>query len=233
MARVFGRYRSAHEIDAAHIVPLAAAAVRGGLSPQRARWELRRRNLRFGLEVDSAAFLSPFVPQLAESYPRARFLVLIRDCFSWLDSAVENHARTDVMRSGGSRHWRLMVRAIHGDGGPYEPADRPLEVRGLPSVDSYLRQWASRYTGLLAQTPSDRRLVLRTEDIDASRELLAQSFDLEPSTLEIGVHANVTPTRDGILGEVSASHVLGRAEHYCAPLMERFWGPHWRRLAPQ
>src|SRR4051794_22349919 len=71
MRGIFGQYRAGHEVDSERVAPVAALAVSKTLDPKQGRWEMRRRNVRFGLEADSAAFLSPFVPQLRDLYPRA------------------------------------------------------------------------------------------------------------------------------------------------------------------
>src|SRR6188472_2082412 len=88
MARMFDQYRSAHEVDAKRLLPIGEAILHGDLAvdSRRVRAELRRRNWRFQLDVDSAPFLNPLTPMLVELFDDARFVLVLRDCFSWLDS---------------------------------------------------------------------------------------------------------------------------------------------------
>src|SRR5438034_10103384 len=85
LTQMFGSYRAAHEIDRARFVALASKVWLGELdtSSARVRHELRRRTLRYHLEVDVAGHISVFAGTLADMYADARFVLLIRDCFSW------------------------------------------------------------------------------------------------------------------------------------------------------
>ena len=229
---IFGNYRSAHECEPGRMVPLTNAARYGDMTPARRRWEMRRRSLRFGLEVDSAAFLSPFVPELAELYPRARFVVMIRDCFSWMDTRLEKWLRsgvnlttTDDLRAQFRWTEYGVVYAVAPS-----PEDAPLVDRDLPPVGTLAKRWAAAVSDVLTTAPPDRTLVVRTEDIDTSIERLAQLCSVDASTLVRGVHRNAAPRRERLLSQVSREHVLHQAEQWCAPLMEQFWGPEWRML---
>jgi len=83
--------------------------------------------------------------------------------------------------------------------------------------------------GVLKKVPRDRLLVVRTEDLDASRAVLAEFAGVPESRLR-AVHANHRASRSGLLAEVPASFVLARAEEHCSELMEQFWGSDWRQL---
>jgi hypothetical protein len=230
---IFGHYRSAHEVDGRRMPPIASAARMGTLSPRRRHWEMRRRNLRFGLEVDSAAFLTLFVPELARMYPRARFVVLVRDCFTWMDTRIEKWLRngetlTDLSDWAGPYRW-----ADYGVKFAVEPTpdDAPLVHRGLPSVGSLAKRWGAAYEGVLACSPPDRTLVVRTEDLDTSLERLAEFAGVDVATLRAGVRRNSVATREHLFSRLAHDHVVREAERYCAPVMEEFWGPDWRALA--
>jgi hypothetical protein len=230
---IFEHYRAAHEVDRRRMLPIANAARTGRLSPARRRWELRRRNLRFGLEVDSAAFLTLFVPDLARMYPRARFVVSVRDCFTWMDTRVEKWLRSGERIDPNATDWAAPYR--WSDYGvtwavTQSPEDAPLVERDLPPIGSLAKRWAQTYADVLRSSPPDRTLVMRTEDIDTSLERLAEFCGVDGSTLTPGVHRNAAPSRERLLSQLSRDHVLHEVERYCAPLMEQFWGPEWRTL---
>jgi hypothetical protein len=230
MADVFGQYRSYHEIDRRRMVPTSARAIAGELSTRQATWEMRRRSIRFGLEVDSTWFLWPFVPDLRALYPDAQFVVLIRDCFSWLDSMVEHWIRTDSR--GGPRNKQPLRRALFaGADAPSAAADdRALTERGYPPVGAMLERWSTTYTTLIADDPEHRTLVLRTEDLDGAREQLAAFCRVAPSTLATSVRRNAATRREGLLAEVPVRHVIAEAERACGPVMQQFWGDSWTEL---
>ena len=95
LTQMFGAYHATHENDFARLVPLTAGVLTGEIhaNSARVRVALRRRSVRFHLDVDVASFLTPFAGTLASLYSDARFVLLIRDCFSWLDSRVEHVVR--------------------------------------------------------------------------------------------------------------------------------------------
>jgi hypothetical protein len=172
--------------------------------------------------------MTPFVPTLAELRPDARFVVLIRDCFSWMDSLLE--------------HWTRVARDVPGEAGLVVPgaptndwATVSSQLRaGRPSAGlaaTLVKTWAETYTRLLAEVPGDRTLVVRTEDIHASGPRLGALCGVDPATLRMDARRNVAPGRRGVLAALPQDIVVREAERWCAPLSEEYWGPEWRALA--
>ena len=227
LARMFNKpYVGEHEIEYFRIVPVAIAALQGRADPALVERELRRRDRRFGVDVDSAHFLGEFIPELAGLFPDARFVLTIRDCFSWLDSAVDAHAR-GVPPPGVFREYRGARFNPHpGDVGS---GDDVLAEHAVPPVLTLLRHWASANKKRLADAPADRTLVIRTEDLDASASVLAAFSGADPDAV-CPSHANVTSRRLGLLAAVPTERVLDCAEGLCAPIMEQYWGSGWRDL---
>ena len=225
LARKFRRYRSAHEVDAARMVPLSTQLLDGALVAGRARKEIRRRSRRFNLEVDSANFLSPLAGEIAGVYDDAKFVLLIRDCFSWLDARVEwlvtRRYPTIWSENFAARYGRHPDVPV--------PEEAPLIAAGLLPIASYLRYWAELPDRVLRDVPEHRLRVIRTEDLDDANELLAEFVGVAPSTIET-VHANRNLSRTGLLSTVPVQLIVDRATELCAPLMQRFWGSDWLTL---
>ena len=198
----------------------------GVLSPEDAPSEIGRRSWRFNLEVDRAYFLSPFAGLIADRYDDARFVLLLRDCFSWLDAFVEWSLRGPPTTSIG----QASVAARYGQ---YRerpaPEEAALTEAGLFPIASYLRYWFELPERVLRDVPAARLCVVRTEDLDSSNERLAAFVGIDPSTI-LTVHANRNGSRSGLLAQVSREFVMERVEEHCAPLMQRYWGDDWRSL---
>lgn len=227
LARMFGNYRSGHEVDAEHMRVLAAETFRGELDVDSARVRrvLRYRNWRHHLEVDVAGNLSPFVGPATQLFPDSRVVLLVRDCFSWLDSRVEHSLRRP---QGNVTPFYLSKYALHDD--PYAPEESPLRDAGLLPVASYLRAWADTNDQVLHDTPTERLLVVRTEELDGSVTELARFAGVPEESLR-PVHVNQAPDRTGLLAQVPAEFVVARAREYCGPLMDRYWGSAWEALS--
>ena len=224
--RMFELYRSSHECDAGRMASLAAGVLRGQLDPRsaRVRRALRRRTLRYHLEVDAANFLTPFAGTLALLYPDAKFVLTIRDCFSWLDSRVEQFIRNTSFRGG---YADAQYRRFHE---AFAPEEAVLRDAGLWPIAAYLRGWAAYNELVLASVPPDRLLVLRTEDLGDSASVLAQ-FVGGPATTVRTSHANRNVAPSGFLGKVPTPFIVDRAREHCATLMERYWGEDWCELS--
>lgn len=223
--RMFSMYRASHECDADRMRTLAAAALRGELAADapRVRWELRRRSVRYKLELDAANFLTPFVGTLATLHGDAKFVLTIRDCFSWLDSRVEH-----LVRNPPGRGIYVAAQFERFDDG-YAPEEAVLRDAGLRPIGAYLRGWAASNDLVLAAVPSERLLVVRTEDLGASTEVLARFAGVPGSTVR-SVHANRNDAPSGFLAQVPAGFIVERAREHCGPLMERYWGADWSEL---
>jgi len=231
---MFGAYRVAHEIEQERMHALAIKVINGELDvgSRRVRAELRRRSVRYHLEVDVAGHMTLFAPTLAELYADAKFVLLLRDCFSWLNSSVDMRIRSDAPR--GRNAYFLAKFSRPGD--RFTSEDAALQDAGLIPISSWLRGWAEWNQLVLDGVPPERLLVVRTEDLDHSVEALARFAGVPESTVQ-PVHANRNPAPTGLLGEVPTGYVIEQARQYCAPIMERFWGPDWcdlaTRLPPQ
>src|SRR4051812_24459209 len=83
-------YRTAHEPEARDLVELICDVHDGIRSRGDLQHHLADKYERLGLEVDCAGLNGWVVPDLVPLSPRARFLLTIRDPYTWLDSMV-NH----------------------------------------------------------------------------------------------------------------------------------------------
>jgi Sulfotransferase domain len=225
---MFGSYRAAHEINRDRVRAVGARVLTGELDADsaRVRAELRRRSMRYHLEVDVAGHMAVFAGPLARMYSDARFVLLIRDCFSWLDSVVDQQLRS--LSEGRVRDAYYQAKYLRYDD-TFDRAEAPLRDAGLIPIASWFRGWAEANQRVLGAVPPDRLLVVRTEDLDDSVAMLAQFAGVPESTIRL-VHANRNPSPTGLLGAVPASYVVEQARRHCGPIMERAWGANWTDL---
>jgi len=225
LADKFGRYRSGHEWDRGRMTPVSNARLAGRLSAADARKELRHRSWRFNLEVDCAYFLAPFAGDLVAAHDDARFVLLVRDCFSWLDSRVEYALRPAQTAAG--------IESMAARYGRYDEPRRPEEAglhdSGLFPLTAYLRYWAELSAAVVRDVPADRLCILRTEDLDDADARLAAFVGVDPSTI-LPAHSNHNERRTGVLRAVADEWIVELATEHCAPLMRQLWGDDWVSL---
>src|SRR5262245_295131 len=223
LARMFGRFRAGHEIDGARMVPIATAALRAGAPPAGTDWAIRRRDFRYRLALDSASFLGPLVAHFVRVHPRARFVLTLRECRSWVGSALDFECTS---RPGGP--WPAYAEARFGRYGEvFGREEEPLVDAGARwPIAARLRAWTELSQFVLATVPEDRLLVVKTEELGNSVDRLA-AFVGTTSDMLVPVHANRNEERPHLLDRVPSAFVDDLAHEHCDRLMTRFWGDDW------
>src|SRR4029453_5919642 len=141
LAGVFeARYRTAHEPTALELAGLLAARAEGTAPEAALDRELRRRERRLRLEVNSAGLNGLVVERLVPLSSRSRFVLTLRDPWSWLGSIIPPSLR------GHPAPVYLRLRELrYGTGRPHPPAERVLAGHGLFTLDGYLGAWGERH----------------------------------------------------------------------------------------
>ena len=94
---LFGNYRTAHEVDLRRMVRLAVASLDGSISDQEIERLLLRRDRQLWLEMDSSNINGDLIRPLVRISPQAKFILTIRDVYSWLDSAINQMINDDPL----------------------------------------------------------------------------------------------------------------------------------------
>lgn len=222
IAAIFDRaIRSGHEAGFRSASRAVLAHHRGRLAFDDLRRFVRSRDARLGLEVDSSHVNVFLIDAILAEFADARFLLTMRDCFSWTDSAM-NHTRNCRNWSRADRRYaEFYFGAAHDS---YSPHDRFLRRLGLPSVDCYLRAWSRHNDRALCSVPAERLLVVRTARISAQLEQIAEFAGVPAKHIDPGFCVQGrTRTRHGMLAQVDAAYLEDRAAAHCGALMRRFF----------
>lgn len=192
------RYRSAHEPERPALLDMIVRAGAGEVSdPALRRW-LVERDKRLGLEFD-IGWPNQFVARhLAAVFPQARFVALVRDPYDWLESLVGHLISRDVPKEIPRFLQWWFAPAYH----PHTRHDRALRDHGLYSVAAYLNGWRRHVEIVRDEVPPDRRLVLRTEDLDASPAVLARFLGIPTASLDTAGGRRNVSTWSGTLADV-------------------------------
>ena len=82
-------YRAAHEPERAATLDLILRHAHGELSATGIREHLHERDARLDLEYDVAWANQFLIPHLLAVFPAAKFIVLMRDCYTWLQADLD------------------------------------------------------------------------------------------------------------------------------------------------
>lgn len=211
-----GAYRTAHEPETDPLIDVILAEREGRMSPAEIAGWLRQRDRRLWLEMDSSGLNGAVVGHLAALHPEARFVLTIRDCYSWLDSLLNHHATRPTTDS-----WRRLRDArFPPEERIYEPGEEVLRRHGLFPVGAYLKHWAAHNQAVLKAVPAERLLVIRTDRIADCAPRLAAFLGVPLDTLDVDrAHMFRRKANAGLISRVDPALIERRAAEHCGEIM--------------
>ena len=214
--------RAAHEPEAIPLMEQFAAWKTGRLNKAQFTEWLRARDRRLALEVDSSTLNRDILDILIAEFPNARFVLTIRDCYSWCNSQVNHNIRFRQemhplwMEMG---KWRMPPQPFQ-----HAPEEGVLTELGLRSLDFYFSYWSWHNTGVLEQVPPDRLLVVRTDEIGTRAYEIAEFAGLPRRVVRVDQsHGYRNPAKKQILQQIDSGFIQAKVERHCRPLMQRFF----------
>ena len=223
LAEMFSKdVRARHEPEARATIDKIIERHHGRISDDEWIGWLRARDRRLALEVDSASLNLHLLTSLLLEFPDARFVLTVRDCYSWLNSAINHIVR---VREKLAPHW-LKWRAFQAGaaGYIYGSADEVLKNAGLPNLDNQLFQWRKYNEEVLTTVPAERLLVVRTDQITQRAFEIADFACLPRRTVRLeGTHAFQNRVTRQPIREIDRTFLEAKVEEHCRPLMARFF----------
>ncbi len=219
LAAMFERtYRSAHERDAKELMELLFD-VWAGVRPWAAVTQLlQERDARLDLEVDASLVNGEVVSDLVALFPDGRFVLTVRDPWSWLDS-MTNHSLAHATPDHWTRWRDIRFRASELSHPPEEAA---LAERGLYTLDGYLGSWARHNRMVLEAVPEERLFLVRTEDLSPRLGDLASFAGIAVDDLDAGrAHEFPAAGQFDVIGELDHDYVQDRIDRHCGELLPR------------
>ncbi len=220
--------RTGHEKEALKFIDAFFRQKEGKITEREYRDWLAARDREMALEIDSSWFHGLIVDFLASEFPNARFILTIRDGYSWLNSEFKR-----VLHTPSRQPQRVRMREFVYNGAVtnYVPEEQVLKEMGLYPVDNYLARWAAHNEKVLATVPPECLLVVRTEQIGARAFEIADFAGLPRGTIRLQrTHEYRNPVQREIIRELNPKFVDQKVEQHCGPLMKRFF-PEIKSLA--
>jgi hypothetical protein len=215
------RVRARHEPEAVPLMETFMAWKNGRIDEaQFTRW-LHARDRRMALEVDSSTLNRDILDLLIREFPEARFVLTIRDCYSWCNSHI-NHA----MRFRQKTHplWREIPKWRTGVAFEHAPEEGLLKEQGLASLDFYFCTWTWHNSGVIGQVPPARLLVVRTDEIGKRAFEIAEFAGLPRRVVRVDrTHEFRNAAKQNILAQIDPHFVERAVEKHCRALMSRFF----------
>lgn len=189
VAKLLANFNSAHEYKFQETAEKIVAFHHNEISEQAfLRFVLERDG---SLNMDSSSYNHFYVHILKDAFPQAKFILTIRDCYSWLDSIVNMFLRWGLESrwTGVSvPDWMLAYSQVlfgqHFDHTSFMSVSN-LQSGFSKMLDGFILYWAESNKKLLEVLPPERTLVLRTNEISKSLEPMANFLGISPQSLQV------------------------------------------------
>jgi hypothetical protein len=191
------------------------------------RWILAR-DRELSLEMESSWLNVLILDFLVEAFPQARFVLTIRDCYSWANSEFKR-----VLHAPSQKLQRIKLRTFLYDHGEalYSPEEQVLKDTGLYPLQNYFFRWAAQNDQVLTTVPKERLLIIRTDQIRERAYEIADFAGLPRYTIRLDrTHEYRNPVPRQIIREIGRNFLESKVEERCRPLMNRFF-PELKSLA--
>jgi len=213
-------YRSVHEPRAEPLIKAILARADGELSYDEFARFVRKRDADLWLELESSFVAGFIVDVLSREYPDSKFILTVRNCYSWLDSTF-NHQLTSPLLGYQEKliHWWMGP-----DRDKHVSEEKILVDNGLNTLDSYLSAWEYQNRRILETVPESRILVLRTDEISQSTDRIAEFLGIPAESVsQSGSHFRKAKKKFNILSGIDADFLEEKVNLRCGDLMGRFY----------
>lgn len=223
MAGIFDKnFRAAHEPERQEMRELLRREDLGKIGREEKLRFLLDRDTRLFLEVEAAAFNRRNISLLAELFPEARFIVTVRDPYTYTDSVINHLLNHSVALEGERRGQVAMV--MGGENFHHAPEEEELRKLELHTLDGYLSNYAESTADILRSTPEERRLVVRTDRIRDSAQDIAGFLDIPGELLDTSrSHAFKARKKHGVLARIDPDFIDEKVRTHCHDLISRFF----------
>lgn len=213
-------YRSAHEESHGKLINSFLDWQAGGIEAEDFRSILLDHGRYAWLEMDSSHVHIEYVDQLVDLFPQAKFILTIRDCYSWVDSffnQVLNYEPRDYwLRLHAWRYGKMDLECLL--------EEKVLIDHGFHPLKNYFAAWAAHNQRALECVPSERLLIIRTTELSSSADRIAHFLEIPSSMIDIQKsHQFKAPKRHNLLAQVDADYIRVHAEEHCSKLLRQFF----------
>ena len=215
-------YRVGDEPEHQRVIAAILAFAEGKIDRAELAAFARAHDSRTWLELHASQLNYFLMEALLESFAEAKFILTIRDCYSWADAFM--HQQLTLPLPLDSPWHKFRDLRFGADRFAHAAEERLLAARGLYTLDGYFSYWAEHNTRVISLIPKDRLLVVRTEEIGDALGRLSRFAGIEPGRLSPGpAYGDVARPVHGFLTALDDNFVEDKAQHHCGPLMQTYF----------
>jgi Sulfotransferase domain len=223
MATMFSkRYAAYHEPLSHDTIVHLLNYLLGNYSSQQFNALLVARDKYLQLEMEASHMLHHVIDRVVDLFPDAKFILTIRDPFSWLESEINQNVFTEHCPI-----WKALERYRYGRyNRTFEAQERSLAtIDNVYPISSYLSYWKDHYTLVTNRVPRHRLFLLKTHEIHKCVIPLASFLNIEPTSIDIEQCHAASNTQKSInlYSYVSKGFVAEQVEQYCGDIVHKIF----------
>jgi hypothetical protein len=223
-------YRSAHEPEARVLTDQLLAFATGKIDKDEFTQFVKRREKGLGLEMNSSGHNYLLIDILVKEWSEAKFILTIRDCYSWLDSILNHQYRN--RRYNQARYAKNPFRKMRDlrqffryHEFKHAPEEKILADNGFYTLDNYFQRWQEHIHRVITTVPKDRLLIVKTTEINQDIPKIEKFLELTPGSLLTQVRENVGRDRQKhyFLTKIDQDFLEAKANSHCKELMDKYF----------
>lgn len=213
-------FRAAHEPDRPELLDAVVDFDQGHLTVREFDGYLLERDRRLQLEIDSSWANYFVMDRLSTLFPEARFIQLIRDCYTWLESII-NHL---IVRTIPEDVQSILDWWFEPSKYPYTESDHGLQEAGVYSLDCFVTRWSIHAEGPAKAIPPERLISIRTPEIRSSARRLADFLSVSIDQIDTTKsHRNVGEKVRPLLSLVEKDYLDDTVARICKDSMNKYF----------
>jgi hypothetical protein len=216
------KYRARHEPEDLITAEKIVGYFNNSLDKTEMTSFVKKRDTSLWLEMESSHFLYFYLDILIQEFKEAKFILLMRDCYSWLNSYINHQLGRPL--SVKSTFWTKLRDIYFKDNFKHSKQEHILAEKGLYTLDGYLSQWKTYNQNVISWVPEDRLLIVRTSEIDTQTEKLENFVGIPAHSLDLTrSHLNVRTKGFDLLSKIDKNFLKEKFDFYCKDLMRIYF----------
>ena len=225
MAGIFSScYRTAHEPHQKESFTIICALLKGMISKQDFRRYAVHLDNKLQLEFNSSFLNAWALDAFVAEFPEAKFILTIRDCYSWLNSFIFGNGALYLDSRPPREEERFLNMIFEKRAYRSCKEEWRLFNNGFYTLDDLLSYWAKINNEILARVPKSRLLVVKTHEISSKKNEIADFLNIPPETLDFTKsHMHQSMKHPNMLSDIDRDYLASRVNLHCKDLMDQFF----------
>jgi hypothetical protein len=222
-------YRSYHELEYDLIIPYILGYIEGRIERATLIKKLQNHDRHWYPVVEVAHYFGEISSELVTAFPKARFIVTIRDCYTWLQSQISQilAVRQGLNTNPKLKYFIRLHEARFGSlyQASYSSEEGILHEMRLPPIDALLSHWTKHNETILRKIPEARRIIVRTGDIKSSIEKIAAFVGVSVDSLDASASYSFKRHHHpfNLWDHVNSEYIEEVAAYHCSVLMQAYF----------